>query len=119
MAHGLTTAGGAVRRTGIWNIWQDRADHYALMPANFTALPHFSVSSAMSLPKSAGEPASNMPPMSASCALILGSARPALISLLSLSTTSVGVFLGAPTPNQTLSSYPGTNSPTVGMSGSV
>src|SRR5215470_11967845 len=21
MAHGLTTAGGAVRRTGIWNIW--------------------------------------------------------------------------------------------------
>ena len=26
------------------------------MPANLTTLPHFSVSSAMSLPKSAGEP---------------------------------------------------------------
>src|SRR5262245_48987899 len=32
--------------------------HSALMPANFTTLPHFSVSSAMSLPKSAGEPPS-------------------------------------------------------------
>ena len=61
-------------------------------------LPHFSVSSAMSLPKSAGEPASTVPPRSASRALILGSARPALISLLSLSTISAGVFLGAPTP---------------------
>src|SRR5262245_6384298 len=30
----------------------------ALMPANLTTLPHFSVSSAMSLPKSAGEPGS-------------------------------------------------------------
>src|SRR5262245_12976659 len=76
----------------------------ALTPANFTTLPHFSVSSAMSLPRSAGEPASKLPPISASCALILGSARPALISLLSLSTTSGDVFLGAPTPNQTLAS---------------
>ena len=31
-------------------------DHSGLMPANLTTLPHFSVSSAMSLPKSAGEP---------------------------------------------------------------
>src|SRR5262249_177526 len=78
------------------------AAYSALIPAARIPLPHFSVSSAMSLPKSAGEPASNMPPMSASCVLILGSARPALISLLSLSTTSMGVVLGAPTPNQTL-----------------
>ena len=63
-------------------------------------LAHFSVSSAMSLPKSAGEPASTVPPRSASRALILGSARAALISLLSLSTISAGVFLGAPMPNQ-------------------
>ena len=41
-----------------------------------------------------------MPPRSASRALILGSARAALISLLSLSMISAGVFLGAPTPNQ-------------------
>src|SRR5262249_36442932 len=69
----------------LWNVALRPPGQSAFMPANFTTLPHFSVSSAMSLPKSAREPASNMPPMSASCVLILGSARPALISLLSLS----------------------------------
>jgi hypothetical protein len=48
-----------------------------LMPANLTTLAHFSVSAAMSLPKSAGEPASTVPPSSASRALILGSASAA------------------------------------------
>src|SRR5438132_2658154 len=61
-------------------------------------LPHFSVSSAMSLPKSAGESKSAVAPRSASRAFILGSARAALISLLSLSTISAGVSLAAPTP---------------------
>src|SRR5262249_58432857 len=56
----------------------------ALTPANLTTLAHFSVSSAISFPNSAGESASAAPPRSASRALILGSARPALISLLSL-----------------------------------
>jgi hypothetical protein len=37
-------------------------------------------------------------------ALICGSARPALISLLSFSMISAGVFLGAPTPNHALAS---------------
>src|SRR5262245_38957091 len=59
--------------------------HSALMPVNLITLPHFSVSSAMSLPKSAGESASTSPPKSASRAFILGSARAALISLLSFS----------------------------------
>src|SRR5262249_31879513 len=68
-------------------------------------------SSAMSLPKSAGDPTSGVLPRSASRALILGSARPALISLLSFSTISAGVTLGAPTPNKLLASYPGKNSP--------
>jgi hypothetical protein len=36
-----------------------------LSPANFTTLPHFSVSSATSLPKSTGVPGSMMPPRSA------------------------------------------------------
>src|SRR5262249_17768790 len=76
------------------------AHQSGLMLAARITLPHFSVSSAMSLAKSAGEPASVVLPNSASRALILGSARPALISLLSLSTTSVGVFLGAPMPAQ-------------------
>jgi len=65
----------------------DRA-HSALMLRARMSLPHFSVSSAMSLPKSAGESASTSPPRLASRALILGSARPALISLLSMSMIS-------------------------------
>src|SRR5262245_6460228 len=92
-----------VKRT-LRNIWPDRAGHSGLMFAARITLPHFSVSSAMSLAKSAGESTSTSPPRSASRALILGSARPALISLLSLSTISVGVFLGAPMPNHWLAS---------------
>src|SRR5262245_15104912 len=65
----------------------------ALTPANLITLAHFSVSSVMSLPKSLGEPGSIVPPRSARRAFILGSARAALISRLSLSTFSVGVFL--------------------------
>src|SRR5215468_430069 len=89
------------------------------MPANLTTLPHFSVSSAMNFPKSAGELGSAVAPKSANRAFILGSARAALISLLSLSTISAGVLFGAPTPVQKLDSYPGTNSATVGMSGNT
>src|SRR5262249_55082749 len=74
-----------------------------MLPARIT-LPHFSVSSAMSLPKSAGEPASALPPDSATRPLILGSARAALVSWLSLSMISAGVPFGAPRPNQTLAS---------------
>ena len=50
-----------------------------LAPENLTTLPHFSVSSAMSFPKSAGEPASTSPARSASRAFILGSVRPAAV----------------------------------------
>src|ERR1022692_1642324 len=74
-------------------------DHSALAPENLTTLAHFSVSSAMSLPKSVGEPGSTVPPRSSSRPLILGSARAALISLLSFSMISAGVFFGTPTPN--------------------
>src|SRR5215831_18538426 len=90
------------RRYGIFH--RGRADHSALMPANLTTLAHFSVSSAINLPKSAGEPASAGLPRSASCALIFGSASAVLISLLSLSMTSVGVLLGEPRPNHPLAS---------------
>src|SRR5262249_6773608 len=81
----------------------------ALMLAARIALPHVSVSVVMSLPKSAGEPASAVPPKSANRAMILGSARPALISLLSFSTISAGVAFGAPMPYQELASKPGKN----------
>jgi hypothetical protein len=41
-------------------LWNTGRDHSGLMFANFTTLAHFSVSSAMSLPKSAGEPGSTV-----------------------------------------------------------
>jgi hypothetical protein len=68
------------------------SDHSGLMFANLITLPHFSVSAAMNLPKSAGELTNGVAPMSESRAFILESARPALISLLSLSMISAGVF---------------------------
>src|SRR5262249_57852483 len=45
-----------------------------------------------------GDPGSATPPRSARRAFILGSARAALTSLLSLSTISAGVFAGTPRP---------------------
>src|SRR5262249_51942901 len=80
--------------------------HCSLMLAARITLPHFSVSSAMSLAQSVDEPGSTVPPKSAKRACILGSARAPLISLLSLSTISAGVFLGAPTPYHALASKP-------------
>src|SRR5262249_21784254 len=91
--------------------YRRRAEHYsALMLADLITLPHFSVSSAMNLPKSAGEPGSGQAPISASLPLSLGSARPALISRFNRSTISAGVPFGAHTPFHTLASYPPTNS---------
>ena len=40
-------------------------NHSGLMPANLITFPHFSVSSAISLPNSAGEPGSTVAPKSA------------------------------------------------------
>src|SRR5262245_41096884 len=102
---GPTAVIGTHSRNGCYGIL-DRGQprQSALIPAARITLPHFSVSAAMNSPKSAGEPTSGVPPRSASRSLILGSARPALISLLSLSTISTGVFLGAPRPDQLLAS---------------
>src|SRR5262244_2666028 len=77
-------------------------NHSGLMPANLITLPHFSVSSAISLPNSAGEPGSPVAPKSAKRALIMGSARPAFTSLLSISMIAAGVFFGAPKPSHAL-----------------
>src|SRR5262249_5670105 len=67
----------AIRLTDV-SEYLDRVRHSALMLAARITLPHFSVSSAMNLPKSPGERAIAMLPKSAKRALILGSARPAL-----------------------------------------
>src|SRR5262245_21642116 len=102
MAHGLTTAGGAVRITGGYGMsWQD---HSGLMPANLITLAHFSVSAAMNFPNSGGVIGIGTPPRSAIRALSFGSVRMALISLLSFSTISAGVSFGTPTPCHELAS---------------
>src|SRR5215469_8074508 len=93
-----------VRRTDVTEYLAGNSAHRGLMSANFTTLPHFSVSSAMSLPKSPGELGSAVEPNSASRASVLGSARAALIPWLSLSTISMGVLRGAPMPVQKLNS---------------
>src|SRR6202035_1409622 len=80
------------------------ADHSALIFANLFTFAHFSVSSAMNLPKSAGEPANTPQPRSSRRLRIPGSASAALTSLLSLATTSGGVPAGAATPYQPLAS---------------
>src|SRR5215472_15304592 len=92
------------RRTNFIEDLRELPDQSALTPANFTTLAHFSVSLAMNFPNSAGEPDNAVPPRSARRALNWGSARAALISLLSLSMISAGVSLGAPTPVQKLDS---------------
>src|ERR1700722_14913405 len=98
---------------------RDDRPYSNLMLANRITLPHFSVSSAMNFPNSAGAIDIGTAPKSASRDLNSGAGRVALVSLLSLSMISAGVRFGAPMPYQPMASYPGTNSATVGMSGSA
>ena len=67
-------------------------------PANSTTLRHFSVSSAISLPYSAGVIGFGTPPMSAKRATSFGSFSASLTALLRVSTISGGVPLGADMP---------------------
>jgi hypothetical protein len=85
-------AGRDSRNGTLWNVVTAVPDHSGLMPANFTTLAHFSVSSAISFPNAAGVIDIGSAPKSASRAFSLGSARAALISLLSFSTISEGVL---------------------------
>ena len=87
------------RNGKLWNV-ADGLCSSGLMLAARTTLPHFSVSSAMSFPKSAGEPGSTAPPRSASCALILGSARAGVDLVVELINDLGGRVPGAPMPNQ-------------------
>ena len=76
----------------------------ALIPAAFTTLPHFSVSAAISLAKSADVPGSGSPPVSASFAFMPASAKAACTALFSSSTISAGVPFGTPMPVTALAS---------------
>src|SRR5262245_52461444 len=78
--------------------------HCGLMFAARITLPHFSVSSVMTLPRSAGVPGNGVLPRSAKRAFSLGSARPALISMLSCRMISVDVPCGAPMPSHAIDS---------------
>src|SRR5215472_14049041 len=80
-------------------------NHSGLMPANLIILPHLSASSDMNFPKAADVIGIGSAPKANSRAFIVGSARIALISLLSLSMIAAGVSLGAPSPYQPIASY--------------
>src|SRR5262249_34305203 len=75
-----------------------------LAPEDLTTAPHFSVSSATNFPRSTDEPGQTVVHRSASRAFILLSARTMLISLFSVSTIAVDVFLCNPAPNHWLAS---------------
>src|SRR5580700_1394672 len=72
--------------------------HSALIPANLMTFAHLSVSATRILPKSSGVPIVSVLPSSANRALILGSAKTALVAWLSALTISLGVSLGAQIP---------------------
>ena len=72
--------------------------HSGFSPAALTTFAHFSVSSAISFPNSAGGPGSGSPPIAARRAFMPASAMAALISLLSLPMISTGVLPGAHMP---------------------
>src|SRR5262249_24504208 len=78
--------------------------HSGFAPENLTTLPHLSIASATSFPKSAGEPGMTVPPSSGRRALTAASAKPAFISVLSLLIMWLGVFLGAAMPYHALAS---------------
>src|SRR5262249_39749702 len=98
--HLVGAAGHSHSPNGIYGISTVDRDHSGFMLAARITLPHFSVSSAISLPKSAGAPAWMRNPRSSYLALISGRARDALISLLSTSTISARIFLGPAMPTQ-------------------
>jgi hypothetical protein len=78
----------------LWNIGSKTAASVCLDVEGPDHLAPLSVSSAISLPKSAGDAAWMRNPRSSYFALISGRARDALISLLSNSTISAWIFLG-------------------------
>ena len=90
--------------------------HSALMPAVRITLVHFSVSSAINLLNSAGEPGFTVVPRSARRAA-LGVDQAGSDLLVQGLMISADVFLGAPTQYHLLASKPGKNSSTVGVSG--
>src|SRR5262249_17831874 len=83
------------RGTGDYGISGHRSrDQSGLMLAARTTLPHFAVSSAINSSKAAGDKVVTVAPNWSKRSFAVGSARTALISLLSFSMISRGVFFG-------------------------
>src|SRR5215475_2698174 len=82
----------------------DHAGHSGFAPENFTTFAHFSTSSANHCPTFAGVIGIGTAPRSAKRFFSLLSARAASISPLSLWMISAGVFRGAPSANQAVTS---------------
>src|SRR5215831_4115130 len=96
----------AVRRTGHYGMWAEARPYSAVMPANLITLAHFSDSVATYAPNSAEVNIIGIVPRSASRALMVGFASPALMSRLSRAMISGGVPFGAPTPPMSLPRIP-------------
>ena len=79
-------------------------NHSGLMLAARITLPHFSVSSAMSVPNSAGEPRKRRAAQVGKPRLQLGIGETGIDLLIELVDDLGRRVLGAPTPNQLLAS---------------
>jgi hypothetical protein len=88
------------------------ADHSGLAPENLTTCAHFSVSSVISLPKSAAEPGMGDAEIEEP-RLHLGISKTGIN--FSIELFSRGVFLGTLMPNQALAWKPRTGSPKIGL----
>jgi hypothetical protein len=77
----------------VWNVGKREGHSGLMLAARITLFIGFVVDELCEIGGRAAKPGAAQ---SASRVLILGSERAALISLLSLSTISAGVFLGAP-----------------------
>src|SRR5215472_6120267 len=93
-----------IRKKNVMECLVGAVSHSGLMLAVRITLLHFSVSLTMKVSKSAEEPANMALPRSERRACTWGSARIALISLLSLSTIAPGVLLRRPMVHHWLAS---------------
>src|SRR5215813_8405079 len=96
----------AIRGTGHYGMWAEARPYSALMPAKLITLAHFSDSVATYAPNSVAVKIIGIVPRSASRALMVGFASPALMSRLSRAMISGGVPFGAPTPPMSLPRIP-------------
>src|SRR5262249_37937825 len=97
---------------------REAVNHSGRMPADFTTLPHFSVSAATKAPNSEGVSIWGGGPTPAGPAWFAGLARPALLSGWRRALISGGFLSGPPPPPHVPPSYPESVSALLGPPGS-